>query len=208
PQRCGRRGARRDALGRRGGRGAPGPAGPARRDRRGRGAARLIPARTRFLRCAVRLGSVQRDVRTPAAGRAVRQRGNTNGTMTTSDGQGGDHGAGADKGAPQDQQPGGAAPDAPALAIIEAFGGIRPMAKALGLAVSTVQGWKERAAIPANRHDQIRAAARDNNIALDAEVLRASAGEGGGAQPQNIAATAEKTSAEKPADTTAEKPAH
>src|SRR5690606_5651826 len=34
------------------------------------------------------------------------------------------------------------------------------------------------------------------------------AGEGGGAQPQTIEATAEKTSAEKPADTTAEKPAH
>src|SRR3546814_4890670 len=76
--------------------------------------------------------------------------------------------------------------EAPALAIIEAFGGIRPMAKMLGLAVSTVQGWKERSAIPANRHDQIRAAARDNNIAIDAAVLRASGGEGAGAQPQII----------------------
>lgn len=128
--------------------------------------------------------------------------------MTTSDGQGGDHGAGADKGAPQDQQPGGVAPDAPALAIIEAFGGIRPMAKALGLAVSTVQGWKERAAIPANRHDQIRAAARDHNVVVDAEVLRASAGEGAGAQPQTIDATAERSSAEKPADATTDKPGH
>ncbi|MGE5766399.1 MAG: hypothetical protein ACM35H_04380, partial [Bacteroidota bacterium] len=62
--------------------------------------------------------------------------------MTTSDGQGGDHGAGADKGAPQNQQPDGGAADAPALTVIEAFGGIRPMAKTLGLAVSTVQGWK------------------------------------------------------------------
>ncbi|HMA14159.1 MAG TPA: mitofilin family membrane protein, partial [Kiloniellaceae bacterium] len=130
--------------------------------------------------------------------------------MTTSDGQGGDQGADADKGAPQDQQqPGsGTAPEAPALTIIEAFGGIRPMAKTLGLAVSTVQGWKERAAIPANRHDQIRAAARDHNIALDADLLRASAGEGAGAQPQTIEGTAETSSAEKPADTAAGKSAH
>src|SRR3546814_21009780 len=73
-------------------------------------------------------------------------------------------------------QPAGA-PEAPALAIIEAFGGIRPMATTLGLAVSTVQGWKERSAIPTNRHDQIRAAARSHSIAVDPAMLRASAGE-------------------------------
>src|SRR3546814_14731745 len=82
--------------------------------------------------------------------------------------------------------------EAPALAIIEAFGGIRPMAKMLGLAVSTVQGWKERSAIPANRHDQIRAAARDNTIAIDAAVLRSSGGEGAGAQTQTIEGVAEE----------------
>src|SRR3546814_3173949 len=82
-------------------------------------------------------------------------------------------------------QPAGA-PEAPALAIIEAFGGIRPMAKTLGLAVSTVQGWKERSAIPTNRHDQIRAAARSHNIPVDPEMLRASAGESIGPQPQTI----------------------
>src|SRR3546814_10956500 len=94
--------------------------------------------------------------------------------MTTSDGQGGDNSSTA-TGKSDHQQSAGAAAEAPALAIIEAFGGIRPMAKMLGLAVSTVQGWKERSAIPANRHDQIRAAARDNNIAIDAAVLRPSA---------------------------------
>lgn len=40
-------------------------------------------------------------------------------------------------------------------AIIERFGGIRPMASKLNLAVSTVQGWKERDTIPVSRQDQI-----------------------------------------------------
>lgn len=120
--------------------------------------------------------------------------------MTGSDGQGDDSkaapgGAPAKDSPPDSSQgsagasPGGTeapAPEAPALAIIEAFGGIRPMAKTLGLAVSTVQGWKERSAIPANRHDQIRAAARQNNIDIDAEALRNSAGDGAPSQPQTI----------------------
>ena len=113
--------------------------------------------------------------------------------MTESDGQGNDSKA-APGGAPGQADLQGAeapapeapAPEAPALAIIEAFGGIRPMAKTLGLAVSTVQGWKERSAIPANRHDQIRAAARQNGIAIDAEMLRNSAGDGAPSQPQTI----------------------
>lgn len=116
--------------------------------------------------------------------------------MTQSDGQGDDSKA-APGGAPAKDPPPGStgaspegteapAPEAPALAIIEAFGGIRPMAKTLGLAVSTVQGWKERSAIPANRHDQIRSAARQNNIDIDAEVLRNSAGDGAPSQPQTI----------------------
>jgi len=131
--------------------------------------------------------------------------------MSTSDGQnGGNAGAGSSGPQGSDQKPGdrnpgeqGAASEAPALTIIEAFGGIRPMAKTLGLAVSTVQGWKERAAIPANRHDQIRAAARENNIAVDAEMLRASAAEGAPAQPQVIEGEASKLNegtTEKPAE--------
>lgn len=115
--------------------------------------------------------------------------------MTQSDGQGDDSKAAPGGGPAKDSPPGssGGAPqgagestEAPALAVIEAFGGIRPMAKTLGLAVSTVQGWKERSAIPANRHDQIRAAARQNNIDIDAEVLRNSAGDGAASQPQTI----------------------
>ena len=134
--------------------------------------------------------------------------------MTTSDGRdGGNAGAGSSGPQGSDQKPGdqnpgghkqGAAAEAPALTIIEAFGGIRPMAKTLGLAVSTVQGWKERAAIPANRHDQIRAAARENNIAIDVEMLRASAAEGASAQPQVIEGEASKLN-EDTAEKSAEK---
>src|SRR3546814_7302292 len=90
--------------------------------------------------------------------------------------------------------------------------------KTLGLAVSTVQGWKERSAIPTNRHDQIRAAARSHNIPVDPEMLRASAGESIGPQPQTIegetapavegrtAAVSGTASPEKPSEKTAEGP--
>lgn len=40
--------------------------------------------------------------------------------------------------------------------IIEHFGGIRPMASKLGIAVSTVQGWKERNKIPEQRYVDIQ----------------------------------------------------
>lgn len=58
--------------------------------------------------------------------------------------------------------------------IIEAFGGLRPMAGKLKVAVSTVQGWKERDSIPTARHAEILEAAKTNNIALDPAVLAAS----------------------------------
>lgn len=51
-------------------------------------------------------------------------------------------------------------------AVIEAFGGIRPMAHKLGVPVSTVQGWKQRDAIPENRVDDILAAAEAHNVDL------------------------------------------
>ena len=55
-----------------------------------------------------------------------------------------------------------------AARVIEAFGGIRPMAKKLGVAVTTVQGWKERNAIPIRRLDELRAAAEREEIDLGA----------------------------------------
>ncbi|MCK5284705.1 MAG: hypothetical protein KAJ86_03870 [Alphaproteobacteria bacterium] len=50
--------------------------------------------------------------------------------------------------------------------IIERFGGIRPMAKKLGIAVTTIQGWKKRNVIPATRYEQILEAATSYSIDL------------------------------------------
>ncbi len=55
--------------------------------------------------------------------------------------------------------------------IIARFGGIRPMAAKLGIAVTTVQGWKERGSIPPARHAQILAAAETEGLALSDEDL-------------------------------------
>ena len=68
----------------------------------------------------------------------------------------------------------GPAPVHPVTEIIEAFGGLRPMAGKLKVAVSTVQGWKERDSIPTARHGEILEAAKSHNIALDPAVLSAS----------------------------------
>ncbi|WP_420345792.1 carph-isopro domain-containing protein [Pelagibius sp.] len=119
--------------------------------------------------------------------------------MAESEGQGGKTAATEDK-KPDDSGPDDRKPDdrktAPAIAVIELFGGIRPMAKDLGVAVSTVQGWKERESIPANRHDQIRAAAQKKGLALDAALLRASAlPEAGSTTPPVIEAEAQEVKA-------------
>lgn len=60
--------------------------------------------------------------------------------------------------------------------IIERFGGIRPMAAKIDTPVTTVQGWKKRDVIPANRRDQIMSAAADHNIDLS-DVANGSANE-------------------------------
>ena len=59
--------------------------------------------------------------------------------------------------------------------VIEAFGGIRPMAQKLGVAASTVQGWKERGVIPASRHAKILAVTKDEGFDLSEETIAASA---------------------------------
>lgn len=50
--------------------------------------------------------------------------------------------------------------------IIEAFGGIRPMAAKLGAPVSTVQGWKQRDSVPAARMAEICKVAAEHEIVL------------------------------------------
>ena len=75
--------------------------------------------------------------------------------------------------------------------VIQTFGGIRPMAHKLGIAVSTVQGWKNRDAIPDARHDDILTAAKQHGVKLDPELLKAS-GDGEG----SAATSADKTGTE------------
>lgn len=62
-------------------------------------------------------------------------------------------------------------------AIIEAFGGIRPMAHKLDVPVSTVQGWKQRDTIPENRAADILAAANTHNVDLSMTKGEINAGE-------------------------------
>ncbi|MBI1326411.1 MAG: hypothetical protein GC136_02090 [Alphaproteobacteria bacterium] len=57
-------------------------------------------------------------------------------------------------------------------AIIERFGGIRPMATKMNVPVTTVQGWKKRDAIPANRREEIIKVANDHNVSIQ-DLLKA-----------------------------------
>ena len=50
--------------------------------------------------------------------------------------------------------------------VIAKFGGIRPMAAKLAIAVTTVQGWKERGTIPPRRQAEILAAAQAAGVEL------------------------------------------
>ena len=53
-----------------------------------------------------------------------------------------------------------------ATAVVERFGGIRPMATKLGVPVTTVQGWKARGHIPENRFEAVRSAAAAHGVDL------------------------------------------
>ncbi len=57
--------------------------------------------------------------------------------------------------------------------VIARFGGIRPMASKLGVAVSTVQGWRERGAIPARHHARVLEAARTEGLDIGPADLSA-----------------------------------
>ena len=67
----------------------------------------------------------------------------------------------------------------PAERIIDRFGGISTLARALGHRhPTTVQGWKQRGVIPARRQADVLAAARAHNVALTAEDFFAAAASG------------------------------
>src|SRR5690554_7982352 len=84
----------------------------------------------------------------------------------------------------RDDNRGAAAGDGGSAAerIIARFGGIRPTATKLGVAVSTVQGWKMRGQIPPARLEQIKKAAEELGVNLDASELEA-ATSGGAEEP-------------------------
>lgn len=54
--------------------------------------------------------------------------------------------------------------------VVAAFGGIRPMAARLGVAATTIQGWKSRGNIPQNRREAVLEAAKADGIDLSAPV--------------------------------------
>lgn len=105
-----------------------------------------------------------------------------------------------------DQEDGGARSQRKsATTIIAMFGGIRPMAAKVGVAVTTVQGWKERGVIPAARHEEILAAATRHGIALTRADM---GGQGATPVPDDVpapeAATSTGAAGEKePPDATA-----
>lgn len=55
--------------------------------------------------------------------------------------------------------------------IIDRFGGIRPMSTKTGIPVTTIQGWKQRNAIPANRRNELIEAANRNGINLSSLLV-------------------------------------
>lgn len=57
-----------------------------------------------------------------------------------------------------------------AVEVIERFGGIRPMSSKINVPVTTIQGWKKRNAIPANRVQDLLDAANENDIDLSGLV--------------------------------------
>ena len=93
----------------------------------------------------------------------------------------------------QDQSAGTASGDgqraATTEAIIEAFGGIRPMAKKLGAPVTTIQYWKKAGRIPVVRHGDILAAATANGITgVDAAMLARTDGDAPAAEEKQVIA--------------------
>ncbi len=106
-----------------------------------------------------------------------------------------------------------------AAEVIERFGGIRPMAKKIDVAVTTIQGWKKRDTIPAGRRGQILDAAKEFNVDLSdiitgAPRLEGAANENGAIvlqneeNPSKIKTEARKPEIENPSDFVAQKAAH
>jgi hypothetical protein len=61
--------------------------------------------------------------------------------------------------------------------LINRFGGMRPMARKVDVPVSTIQGWKKRDHIPADRIDEITKAAKANQISMHGYDVQSGANE-------------------------------
>lgn len=66
-----------------------------------------------------------------------------------------------------------------AEAVIERFGGIRPMSSKTDIPVTTIQGWKKRNAIPSSRTEDIVKAAEENGIRIADLIQGSGANENG-----------------------------
>lgn len=65
--------------------------------------------------------------------------------------------------------------------LVQTFGGVRAMARKLGVPVSTVQNWKTRGLIPASRQGRVLSVARKLGLPIEpADFFEAPAGDGGG----------------------------
>lgn len=75
-----------------------------------------------------------------------------------------------DSPAPKSSESGLGIPDA--AAVIELFGGIRPMSAKTGIAVTTIQGWKQRGVIPMSRRQDLVRAANAHGIDLSEMLIK------------------------------------
>ncbi|TNE25769.1 MAG: hypothetical protein EP349_10420 [Alphaproteobacteria bacterium] len=87
--------------------------------------------------------------------------------------------------------------------IITRFGGIRPLAKKMGLTPSTVQGWKQRDSIPDNRLEQLAELAEEEGV----DIYEATPEQQPGNRTENVvisATTSQTVSGATPSTATAQ----
>lgn len=75
--------------------------------------------------------------------------------------------------------------------LINRFGGMRPMSRKIDVPVSTIQGWKKRDFIPAERVEEIVMAARAHHISLDGIVRQPATNEN--TKPESVVLTATRS---------------
>lgn len=89
--------------------------------------------------------------------------------------------------------------------LINRFGGMRPMARKLDIAVSTIQGWKKRDYIPEDRVEDIVKAAKANRVSLAGYDLPSSANENTAPEKETLNRTNESAAGNNPGTKPADK---